>query len=236
MKYLFLLTLSVIICINIFSQTNTLQKNIQVSGTAELEIIPDEIYVTVELREYDKKGVGKIDIDKIKNNFLTNCKNIGLTDKEISIQNYQGWDNNYWWYRKNKNKNPDMNASITYQIKFSDTKKMDELVKLLDDEATNNFTVSKVAHSNIENFKKQLKILAVKAAKEKAIYLAEAIGEKVGEAITINEPIEYNNYNQNRYANVMMKSESADGSNAPMDIDFKKIKLKFEVTVNFALK
>lgn len=236
MKYKLLIIYFCIFSIMSFSQNTQISKNIQVTGSAEMEIIPDEIYVNVELREYDKKGVGKIDIEKIKNNFLFNCKNIGLTEQEISIQNYQGWDHNYWWYKKNKKKNPDMNASITYQIKFSNTKKIDELVKMLDDEATQNFSISKVTHSNIENYKKKLKILAVKDAKEKAIYLAEAIGEKVGEAITINEPTEYNFYNQNRFANVMMKSENYDTANAPMDIDFKKIKLKFDVSVNFVLK
>ena len=36
-------------------------------------------------------------------------------------------------------------------------------------------------------FRKQLKIQAIKAAKDKGIYLTEAITEKLGEAITISE-------------------------------------------------
>jgi uncharacterized protein YggE len=112
---------------------------------------------------------------------------IGIPENDISIQGYQGWDGNYWWYKKHNKKNPDMMASIIYQVKLSSTRKMDELVAKLDDEATENFSIARVSHSKIQDYKKQLKIEAVKAAKEKASYLADAIGEKAGEAVTINE-------------------------------------------------
>lgn len=226
--------------INAIGQEPIKQKTINVSGTAEMEIIPDEIYVQVELREYDKKGGGKADIETIKNDFLKAALGIGLAESDISVQGYQGWDGNYWWYKKDKKKNPDMKASITYQVKLASTKKMDELVQKLDDEATQNFFISRVSHSKIQEFKKQLKIDAVKAAKDKAVYLTEAINEKLGEALTINEPNEMNNYPQPMpmYANKMRAMESVqadDGGQAPI-VDFKKIKLQFEVNVVFALK
>src|SRR4051812_16805538 len=84
------------------------QKTISVNGSAQKEVTPDEIYVQVSLREYDKKGGGKVDIDAIKNNFLAACKSIGLNDTDVVVQSYQGWDGNYWWYKKKKKDNPDM--------------------------------------------------------------------------------------------------------------------------------
>lgn len=214
------------------------QRTINVSGMAEMEVVPDEIYVQVQLREYDKKGAGKVDIDAIKNAFLKAALSTGLNESDISVQGYQGWDGSMWMYKKNKKKNPDLKASITYQVKLATTKKMDELVQKMDDEATESFFIEKVSHSKIEEFKKQLKLQAVKNAKDKAIYLADAINEKAGEALTINEPNEINNFPQPMYANRMMKmAEASDAGNdqAP-NIDFKKIKLQFEVNVVFALK
>jgi uncharacterized protein len=221
-----------------FSQENTKMRSINVNGIAEMEIVPDEIYVQVELREYDKKGGGKVDIEDIKSRFLKDAISVGIPETDISVQSYAGWDGNYWWYKKNKKKNPDMKASITYQVKLASTKKMDELVQKMDDEATQNFSIARVSHSKLPELKKQLKIQAVKAAKEKANYLAEAIGEKVGEAITINEPHEISVYPQPVYANRMMKAEAmgdAGGAGAP-NVDFKKMKLQFEVNAIFALK
>lgn len=210
------------------------QKTVNVTGVAEMEVVPDEIYVQVVLKEYDKKTV-KVNIDKIKSDFLQACKTIGLTEKDISVQNYSGYDGNAWVYKKNKKKDPDMKASITYSIKLATTRKMDELVEKMDDEATQSFNISRVSHSKLEEFKKQVKIQAIKAAKDKAVYLSEAIGEQVAGALTINDVNDGVDvvYPQARMFSNMAVAEVAD---APMNVDFKKIKLQFSVSVVFSLK
>ena len=48
---------------------NPYPKTISVSGSAEMEIVPDEIYVNVVLSEYQKKGESKKDIETIKTQF-----------------------------------------------------------------------------------------------------------------------------------------------------------------------
>ncbi len=217
---------------------NPYPKTIAVSGSAEMEIVPDEIYVQVDLREYEKRGTGKINLETIKAIFLQACKQAGIPDSVISIATYEGNNLSYWLLKKKKT--PDMMAGISYQLKFSNTQKMDQLIALLDDEATQSFSITKTSHSKITEYRKQLKIQAIKAAKEKAIYLAEAIGEKAGEAVTIQEPVEtsvfpvYENY---RFSNTMSQYKNnivADSEST--GVDFKKIKLRFEISAVFALK
>jgi uncharacterized protein YggE len=220
-------------------------KTINVSGSADMEIIPDEIYVQVDLKEYKKKGENKTELEKIKTDFLAQCKKTGITDSAISIASYEGANLSYWAWRKRK-KDPDLYASIAYQIKFRDSKKMDELVAVLDDEATSNFSIVKVSHSKMTEFRKQLKIMAIKAAKDKSVYLAEAISEKIGEAITITEPAEdqfsmsENTRLISQYSNSLGLSNSKyqvkEDEAGISDVDFKKIKLRYEVNVVFALK
>ena len=91
---------------------NPFPKTITVSGSAEMEIIPDEIYVNITLREYQKKGENKKDIETIKTNFLESCKAVGLPDSAISILAFTGYSN-YYSFKKRK-KDPDMRSSITY--------------------------------------------------------------------------------------------------------------------------
>lgn len=228
-----------------FSQTydrNPFPKTISVTGMAEMEIVPDEIYVNVDLKEYDKKGSGKVSLERIKDDFLKNVRSIGLPDSVVSIAAYDGFNGYpYWWQRKKKKE--ELYASITYLLKFNSSKKMDELVEKLDDMATQNFYITRTAHSKIETYRRTLKMQAVKAAKEKGAYLTEAIGETIGEAVTINEPQEYYlPYVNARGANYSMAkemamSQTADAAgNAMPETDFKKIKLRYDVTVTFALK
>lgn len=220
---------------HLFAQNNNpFPKTINVTGSAEIELVPDEIYVNIDLREYQKKGEDKKDLETIKTQFLQACKTIGLTDSAISIVSYTGYNNYYYWRKKKKA--PDMMASITYQVKFTNSKQMDALVEKLDDEATQNFVIARTSHSKINEYRKQLKIKAVQAAKEKAQYLAEAINEKAAEAITITEPQEFiqSDIRSNiAYSNAFAKDSAGDKA---MEIDFKKIKIRYEVNAIFALK
>jgi uncharacterized protein len=243
-----LLTLTAITCIAIFVKAQNNQpgcypypKTISVTGSAEMEIIPDEIYVQVDLREYKKRGEEKTELDKIKSEFLTNCRTLGIADSNIAVASFDGYNLASIWQRKKKS--PDLMASITYQIKFSNTRLIDQLVDKLDDEATSNFSIVRTSHSKIIEYRKQLKIQAVKAAKDKASYLSESVNEKVGEAITITEPEEYNSSDvvsenarlkMSNFAKEEMKYDAYGGYNG--GVDYRKIKLRFEVKVLYALK
>ncbi len=227
-------------CFSILSlqaQTNMpLQRTITATGNAKIEVVPDEIYIAVNLREYDKKGAGKIDIETIKNNFLSACKSIGLNDTDVMVQSYQGYDGTPYQYRKNKKQNPDLKAGINFWVKVNSLKKMDELVNKLDDEATQNFYIAKTDYSKRQALELKMKEDAIKAAKEKAIALAAAINEKIGNAITITEPSE-NGDNPPRpmYSMAMAKVANADNNEPALNVDFKKMKIEYEASVTFAL-
>ncbi len=161
---------------------------------------------------------------------------MGIADTDVVVQGYSGWDGNYWWYQKNKKKNPDMKAGITYEVKVKTVNDMDKLVDKLDDEATQNFYLSRTSHSNMDSIRKVLKIEAIKDAKEKATYLAAALGDNVGQALTVNDPVESGNYPRPMYTtNVMMKAMDTEAAPA-MNVDFKKIKIHYDANVVFELK
>jgi len=88
--------------------------------------------------------------------------------------------------------------------------------------------------------------MAVKAARDKAAYLTEAVNEQVGQAITIEEPGESvvsdafqagRSGNNVMLDNVRFKMAEGDASGG-MDgsVDFRKIRLRFEVKVLYAIK
>src|SRR4030095_4326096 len=78
MKKIFIM-LACLACLQSKSQqlVNPFPKTITVNGSAEMEVIPDEIYVQVDLKEYQKKGE-KMSIDQIKSDFLKNVRSLGI--------------------------------------------------------------------------------------------------------------------------------------------------------------
>lgn len=238
MKNVCLFIVAALFTLTSFAQErNPYPRTITVSGSAEMEVTPDEIYVQVYLKEYEKKGGGKIPIDKIRQDFLTAVRSLGLPDTAITVSRYDANNYNPWWRKKNRKE--ELYAAITYQVQLRNTAQVDQLVDKLDDNATQNFYVSRTTHSKLEEFRKNLKIQAVKAAKEKAQYLAGAVNENVGVAVTINEPGEYYQpYYGDMASNRMLKAEAVQAS-APADqpqADFKKMKLRYDVSVVFELK
>ena len=235
-----ILALSACLClilVNAQAVDNTIkQRTINVNGHSEISITPDEIYVSIELREYNKKNGDKVDIETIRNQFLSAAKSMNIADTDVVVQGYSGWDGNYWWYQKNKKKNPDMKAGITYEVKVKTVDDMDKLVDKLDDEATQNFYISRTSHSDLDSIKKQLKMLAIKNAKDEAVYLASALDDNVGQALIVNDPNESSDYPRPLYKTNMMMTAEADQSAPAMNVDFKKMKIEMNINVTFELK
>ena len=212
-------------------------KKIEVIGSAELQVVPDEIYVGVLLQEYYTKQKEKAGIDEISRNFLTICEKAGISKDRIEVQNMSGFDNSSWWYRKRKKEQPDLLQNTTYIIRFGGPGEMDKLMNLLDDNATQNVFISKISSSKESEYRKQLKIQALQNAKVKADYLLSGIGEKAGSVLFVKEvdftqPV-YPMYEM-KMANTMM---GGDANSSPNEgLNFKKIKYRFEVEAHFAIQ
>lgn len=213
-------------------------KKIEVTGSAEMEVVPDEIYISITLQEYYSNKNVKADIDEISKNFLAKCEQAGISKDRIEVQNMSGFDQTPWWQKRKKKSQPDLLQSTTYTIKFTSPGEVDKLVNILDDNATQNVYVSKTSSSKETEYRKQLKIQALQNAKSKAQYLLEGIGEKPGGVLFVKE-IEQNAGPVYRMAYTEMEmSNSAGkmGAGANEGISFKKIKYRYEVEAHFAIQ
>jgi hypothetical protein len=239
MKKLALLAFA-FITLNAFAQNNQnqiIRKSISVTGTAEMEIVPDEIYVSITLQEY-KEGGNKIVMETLEKAMREVINTMKIDAKNLTIEGSYGYRN----YIPKKHKQKDFFLSKTYQLKMSDLSKYNELIDRLDDEGISQVYISRTHHSKMEEFKKQLKINAIKAAKEKASYLLLAINEQLGEALEVNDQESNENFPMyNVRANRMYKAEAMGSADAVSNwaepaIEMKTIKITCQVNVVFAIK
>src|SRR5436190_22011956 len=214
MKKSILILLMVLPLISSAQQTITLPetvKKIEVTGSAEMEVVPDEIYTAIMVQEYYNKQKEKVNIDAISKSFLATCDKAGISREQIGVQDMSGFDNTSWWYRKRKKEQPDLLQSTTYIVKFSSPAEVDKLVNTLDDNATQNVYISKTSSSKQEEYRKQLKKEALQNSKAKAQYLLEGIGAKAGAVLYVRE-IEQTSFPMNRgpmESNMMMAQDAS---------------------------
>ena len=221
---------------NITAIVDDKTKKIEVTGSAEMKVIPDEIYVNFTLQEYYNKQKVKIDIDEIQKDFIERCTKAGITKDRIEILNMSGFDQNSWYWRKRKKEQPDLMASTMYMIKFSNAADIDKLVNTLDDNATQQMNISKTTHSKLEEFRKEVKIQALQAAKTKAQYLCESIGEKLGNTLFIQEIEDGNNIPMYKTMAFSNRAMDGGGQSANEGIDFQKITIRYEIMARFAIQ
>ena len=236
MKRLFFITFLSVFALSGFSQTVDTRRKIEVSGSAEAEVTPDIIYVGVSLKEYyrDAANKKKVEIEELEKQLQTAVLNAGIPKENFTINNISSY--NYAYERK---KNPSFLARKQYRIKLTDLTKFNQILSAVEPKAIEYTNIESYDYSKIESLKQELKIKALRAAKDKAAYLASAVDDKVGDALDIRE-INNEYYPQPMYrANAAMRDMAAVGAAteaANPEIDFKKIKLTYQMQAVFELK
>lgn len=156
------------------------QPFIEVTGTVETEIIPNEIFLKIILNENDKKG--KLSIEKQENQMLATLKSLGLNlDKNLSVLDFNGT------YQRKFLGDNEVVKNKHYQLIVNDGKTIGEVYEALDACDISNISITKTSHTELETYRRNTKLQALKTAKKKAKDYAEAIGQTIGKALFIQE-------------------------------------------------
>lgn len=228
MKKLLIIVTLVASALSLSAQTTDTRRKIEVSGTAEQEVIPDIIKVTISLKEYfkDKK---KVTISQLEAQLQKALDDAGVNKEDLSIDDLSASN----WEERKRHLN--FLASKQYIIRFKELTKYNQILNKLDARGVESTAITDYDYSKITEVKKELKIKALLAARDKAEYLLNSVGEKLGGVLNISEVDEP----VSRYDNVAQYSNSISFNNSvasDSNINFKTIKLRFQVSAIFEIK
>lgn len=236
MKKIFLATIMALVTFTAFGQNgekNFIDQNyIEVTGKAKMEVAPNKIYMQILVNEKDFKG--KQNLQDIEKRMIQKLSEIGINvSKQLAIKDMASNFQKYWLKRK------EINSSREYQLMVKNASTAGEVIRELSSIGISNISIEKVENSDIQKYSTEVKIKAIKAAKEKATLLANAIGQKIGRAIYIQEINNriYNRVYNKRMSNILIRGASSIGSQKmeKPEISFEKIKLEYSIFVRFAL-
>lgn len=223
----------IMLSVSAYSQNIDPRKKIEVNGTAEAEVTPDILYIGMSLKEYFKDSANKkkVEIEELERQLQSAVLKAGIPQENFTINNISSYTT--WWEKK---KNTEFLARKQYRIKVTDLTKFNEIMSAVDPRGIEHSNIESYDYSKIETLKKDLKIKALQAAKDKASYLITSIGGSLGSPLEIQE-INNEYYPQPMYrANTMMKTSDSMEAAAMPDIDFKKIKLTYQMRAVFEIK
>jgi uncharacterized protein YggE len=233
MRKLLVFAFVTLISVSAMAQQVDLRKKITVSGTAETEVTPDIIYLSISLKEYLKDGNSKkkVDITELEKQLYNAIQTAGIPKENLMINSLSSFNT-----APEKKKNPDFLVSKQYRLKVTDLNKWNEIIGSIDPKGVAYTNIESYDYSKIEALKKELKIKALQAAKTKATYLVEALGNQLGNVIDIQEQGNENFPVYQRVSGMMMKSAMTEDASAAPEIDFKKIKLSYVMNTVFEIK
>lgn len=209
-----------------FINAQEIKKNaIEVTGVAEMEVEPDEIIFSIVIKADNKNQLA--DNEKL---LFETLKNNGVKNEDIKFKSmYQNVYSKTGKFTK------------SFQFKASAKTNISKLFEELNQKWVSNLNIAEIKNTKIADFKKAVKINALKAAKEKADYLLESISKKTGTPLEIVEIEDYTSdtvmpvaYRQKgAMANIQL--EAADtGVDYSLD-NIENIKLKYSIKTRYEI-
>jgi len=142
-------------------------------------------------------------------------------------------------YVPKKFRKDDVVARKGYTLKVTDAEAVRKVFLELDRLQIEEARIQRVSHSKEQEFRKDMRIKAITAAKEKADYLLAAIGEKTGSALSVAE-VTGQMPTPRAGVNRLMAIEtighaSSVSSYEPLGVNFSRIHIRAEVVCVFAI-
>jgi uncharacterized protein YggE len=235
MKRLTILALVLFIIHSANSQTKNFidQPYIEVSGSADTLVTPNEIYVRIILSEKDTRD--RVSIEELEQKMVAALKGLGLdTEKELTTSDMTS---NFKTYLL---KSKDVIKTKIYTLKVTDAVTASKVFIKLEEIGISNTSIERVDHSDLSNLKNKMRTKAIIDAKERAVALTKPLNQTIGSAIHIVDAD--NNISQQlqgRVAGIQIRGVSSIQSDGYIDlpkIEFEKIRVTAGINAKFILK
>ena len=201
---------------------------IQVTGRAEKELTPDEFYLQIVINERDSKG--KISVESQQRDMVAVLRKLGVdVEKQLKMANLSSE-----FFKKNTSV-----AMAKYQLQLGSSGEVAKVWQALDDLGISNISILKVTHSQLDKSKQEVRLEAMRNARESAQEMAGAIGQTIGKCFYIYDsnsnvlPVMYDNAVLMRSAKAVADAESVAEEDP---LEFKTIKLEYGVQAKFVLE
>lgn len=231
MKKMILLAAAAFVALGAAAQEReTFPSYIQVTGRAEKEVTPDEFYLSITIDERDSKG--KLSVEQQQRTMISTLKRLGVdTGKQLKVANLSSE-----FLRKKSSV-----ATAKYQLMLGSAAEVAKVWQALDGEGISNVQILRVTHSQLESLKQQVRVEAMRNARQSAETLAGAVGQRVGRCFYVYDS--NSDVTPYYYNNAVMTRSMAKGMDMAVEsqadeeaLDFRTIRLQYGIQAKFVLE
>ncbi len=228
MKKILIMAVLLIVGTAAMAQQQAYTNFVNVTGTAERQIVPDEIYLNITIDESASKG--KITVAEQENKMISALRNLGIdVEKDLRVGDIAG-DLHTYILRKDR-----VLTTKSYSLKVGNASVLADVFKVLANLGITEAAVTKATHSDIEQIRMELRAEAMRSAQANAKALAGAVGQTIGKAFQINE-YSYGGAVMYSFDDAYLSRAKGVAMEAETSLDFKELKITHSVNVMFVLE
>lgn len=207
-------------------QTNVMdQPYIEVSGRAEVEVVPDKIYVQITI---DGDSKGQETVLQQEKEMVQRFDALGIdVEKKLVVQELFNSA-----LKSNK-----VTTFKMYRLEVNSATQLAHVFQALQAIGIAQAEIESVDVSNKEELIQKIRAEAAQNARQNALVLANALGQELGKALYVQDystsPYEYMNMSTRDYAMAEVREVVAEA--APV-LEFQKVTFNSSVRVRFLLK
>jgi uncharacterized protein len=211
-------------------------KYIEVTGRSRKEITPDNLEVTITIREAENVK-RENDLVEREKQIMQALRQFSIQDADIAIDKIAGTSGGYY-SASNR-----YHISKVYKVQLKDITIVDNLIVKLFEAGANDAQITKLSNKNIEKLKSEAAQEAVENGKLRAEAIAKSLNISVGNAVKVIElgPVyqedlydaDYEgNSKMYRAAGAVHRGLAVETEN----VNIKKIVLSYNVAIRFEIR
>ena len=209
--------------------------SVDIQSVAQRDVTPDELLLSITLRESDYKG--KITLLEKQKELIEVLKKNKINYEEDLTINEMGSTATFKMFSKN----PRPRSEATYFLKLYDAGTMQQVVEQLEEQKITNIYLMQTRYTKEDLLKLELGAEAAKKAKVEAENLAQAVGQSIGKAISINSWMSNNSPRPRMMKMAVMATESMNdaayaGAAPEPAPSIATIRYTVNVSIRFELK
>lgn len=211
-----------------YSQNQPIERSyIAVNGVGELRLAPDSLVINVTLRE--SASAQRSEIDKMEQDMISAVRSCGLDPSKV-IRSLD--------YSTSAYKRKNISSVKRFSITLDSPAAVNDIFSSLNRADIKDVDLVLVSLKGMKEIELKAKVLAIKDAKLKAQTILEAIDNRVGSPIYIEEERYYTQpIYMARSAKNMLSDESleAGSGNSEPQIEYREVVVKSTIKAHFSI-
>src|SRR5690606_23331406 len=192
------------------------QPYLEVSGSADTLVTPNEIYISIILSEKDNRD--RVSLEDMEKRMVEALKELGIdTEKDLALGDILSNFKTYFLKSRNIIK------TKSYTLKVSDANIAGLVFMRLEEAGISNVSIERISHTDGESIQLQLNARAAFNAKSVAVEIPGPLGQTPGPSIHITRSDDLAQALQGRAPGIQIRGSSSYGTGMvePPKIDFE---------------